>query len=62
MNMNRKLWGIFAAVCTLAIMAALAAPALAQGGPMEKPPMYSYVGNWAIPRAQWARHGKERRR
>ena len=20
----------------------------------EKPPMYSYVGNWNIPRAQWA--------
>ena len=20
----------------------------------EKPPMYSYVGNWAIPRSQWA--------
>ena len=54
MKMNKKLWGIFAAVCMLALMAAVAVPALAQGGPMEKPPMYSYVGNWAIPRAQWA--------
>ena len=24
----------------------------------EKPPMYSYVGNWAIPRAQWAEMDK----
>jgi hypothetical protein len=24
----------------------------------EKPPMYSYVGNWAIPRAQWAEMAK----
>ena len=29
-----------------------AAPAGAQIS--EKPPMYSYVGDWAIPRAQWA--------
>jgi hypothetical protein len=52
--MNRKLWGIFAAVCTLAMLAALAAPAFAQDEPKEKPPLYSYVGNWTIPRAQWA--------
>src|SRR5215472_2356963 len=25
----------------------------------EKPPMYSYVGNWNIPRAQWADMEKE---
>lgn len=30
-------------------------PARAQTSAVkEKPPMYSYVGNWAIPRAQWA--------
>jgi hypothetical protein len=43
-----------AAVCALAMMAAGAAPARAQDEPKEKPPMYSYVGNWSIPRAQWA--------
>jgi hypothetical protein len=53
MKMNRKLWGIFAALCTLAMLSAWALPALAQGD-MEKPPLYSYVGNWTIPRAQWA--------
>jgi len=52
--MNRKLCGIFAVVCTLAMMAAWTAPASAQDEPKEKPPMYSYVGNWSIPRAQWA--------
>jgi hypothetical protein len=52
--MKMKVWGIFAGVCTLAMLAALAAPARAQDEPKEKPPMYSYVGNWNIPRAQWA--------
>ena len=52
--MNKKLWGIFAVVCTLAMLAAWAAPAQAQDEPKEKPPMYSYVGFWNIPRAQWA--------
>jgi hypothetical protein len=52
--MKRKLCGIFAAVCTLAVMIAWAAPARAQDEPKEKPPMYSYVSFWNIPRAQWA--------
>ena len=52
--MNRKVCGIFAVVCALALMAAWAVPASAQDEPKEKPPMYSYVGNWSIPRAQWA--------
>jgi hypothetical protein len=38
----------------LAMMAVSAVPASAQDEPKEKPPMYSYVGNWSIPRAQWA--------
>jgi hypothetical protein len=52
--MNRKLCGIFTVACALAMMAASALPALAQDEPKEKPPMYSYVGFWNIPRAQWA--------
>ena len=52
--MNRKLWSIFAGVCALAMLAASAVPACAQDEPKEKPPMYSYVGFWNIPRAQWA--------
>lgn len=52
--MNRKLCGIFAVVCTLAVMVVSALPAGAQDEPKEKPPMYSYVAFWNIPRAQWA--------
>ncbi|MFZ0686609.1 MAG: hypothetical protein WAM89_13770 [Terriglobales bacterium] len=50
--MNKKVWG-YAVVCALAWMAALVTPALGQDEPKEKPPMYSYVSNWVIPRAQW---------
>jgi hypothetical protein len=45
-------------VCLLAMMAASATPGLAQDEPKEKPPMYSYVGFWNIPRAQWAEMDK----
>src|SRR5271166_4838938 len=53
--MNRKLWRVLAGLCMLALAAVWAAPATAQmSGDKEKPPMYTYVGNWNIPRAQWA--------
>ena len=52
--MNRKVCGIFAVACTLAMVAASAAPACAQDEPKEKAPMYSYVAFWNLPRAQWA--------
>jgi hypothetical protein len=43
------------ALCALAMAAVWFAPACAQTAEAkEKPPMYSYIGNWAIPRAQWA--------
>jgi hypothetical protein len=53
-NMKMKVWGICAGLCMLAMMAATARPAQAQDEPKEKPPMYTYVGDWNIPRAQWA--------
>ena len=52
--MNRKQRGIFAVVCALVMMAVSALPARAQEEPKEKPPMYSYVAFWNVPRAQWA--------
>jgi len=53
--MNRMLGRVFAGLCALAMAAVLAAPASAQTSEVkEKPPLYSYVSNWAIPRAQWA--------
>src|SRR6476660_1115991 len=56
--MNRKLCWMLVVVCALAMVAASAAPACAQDEPKEKPPMYSYVGFWNIPRAQWAEMDK----
>jgi hypothetical protein len=53
--MNRKLGGVFAGLCALAMAAVWVMPAGAQMSEVkEKPPMYTYVGNWAIPRTQWA--------
>ena len=53
--MSRKLWRVFAGLCALAVAVVLAAPVVAQMSEVkEKPPMYSYVGFWNIPRAQWA--------
>jgi hypothetical protein len=40
-------------MCPLAVVAALAMPLSAQTEAKEKPAMYSYVSDWAIPRAQW---------
>jgi hypothetical protein len=52
--MNRKLWKLFVALCTLAMFAICAAPAGAQMSEIkEKPRMYSYVAFWDLPRAQW---------
>jgi len=49
--MNRKLRELLAAFCVLAISTlAFAQPS----EPKEKPPMYTYVANWSIPRAQWS--------
>lgn len=48
-NLGKALLGL------CAILAVWAMPAAAQTSEVkEKPPMYSYVANWVIPRAQWA--------
>jgi hypothetical protein len=46
---------LFAGICVLAMAAIWAVPAGAQmmSEVKEKPPMYSYVADWVIPRAQW---------
>jgi len=52
--MNNKLKKV-AGLCALALAVSAGVPARAQTSEVkEKPPMYTYVGNWAIPRAQWA--------
>jgi hypothetical protein len=53
--MNRKLWKAFAGLCALAMSAVWAGPARAQMSEVkEKPPVYTYVAQWDIPRADWA--------
>jgi hypothetical protein len=50
-----KVWGI-----CLAVLGVLAAglPLMAQGESESKPPMYVYVSEWAVPRAQWGEMAK----
>jgi hypothetical protein len=50
---------LLAGVCAFALCALMGASAFAQSSEVkEKPPMYSYVSNWAIPRAQWGEMDK----
>ncbi len=50
---------VLAGLCALVMAAVWAGPARAQTSEVkEKPPMYSYVGLWNIPRAQWAEMAK----
>jgi hypothetical protein len=58
--MSNKEWGAVAALCALAITGLSAAPAGAQTAEVkEKPPMYSYVATWTIPRAHWVDMDKQ---
>ena len=55
MIMNGKLWKAFAGLGAVAMSAVWAGQAGAQTSEVkEKPPLYTYVANWNIPRAQWA--------
>jgi hypothetical protein len=46
-------------LCAVVMTALWAAPAGAQTSEVkEKAPLYSYVGNWSIPRAQWGEMAK----
>ena len=51
----RKYLGGSVGLCVLALCAFCTAPANAQTSEAkEKPPMYTYVGNWTLARSQWA--------
>jgi hypothetical protein len=53
--MSQSLGRIFSVLCVLTVTITLAGQTRAQmSEAKEKPPMYTYLGNWAIPRAQWA--------
>ena len=50
---------VFAGLCALVVAGAWAVPASAQMAEVkEKPPLYSYIAFWAIPRARWAEMDK----
>ena len=52
--MDKRLWSVFAGLCGLIALTLCAVPSGAQMTEVkEKPPMYSYVANWQIPRAHW---------
>ncbi|MBV9183834.1 MAG: hypothetical protein JO356_21225 [Acidobacteria bacterium] len=53
--MNQALGRAVHRWCALAVAIVLVGPATAQMSDVkEKPPMYSYVSNWSLPRAQWS--------
>jgi hypothetical protein len=53
--LNGKTWRVVAELCALTMAAFWAAPARAEMPEVkEKPPMYSYVSFWTLPRVQWA--------
>lgn len=57
--MNRRSCNIYAGLCALALSSLCTMPASAQNSEVkEKPPMYSYVANWQIPRAHWGEMAK----
>jgi hypothetical protein len=57
--MKRRLSRVFAGACVLAMFTLWVLPVGAQMSEVkEKPPMYTYVANWTIPRAQWAEMDK----
>lgn len=57
---NRKLWPVFAGMTVLVMSTVWATPAGVQIAEIkEKPPMYSYIAVWNIPRDQWVAREKQ---
>jgi hypothetical protein len=55
----KRTFSIFAGLCALTLSVLCSTPATAQPSEVkEKPPLYSYIANWQIPRAQWAEMAK----
>lgn len=53
--MNKRSCSIFIGLSVLALSGLCMVPASAQNSQVkEKPPLYTYVSNWQIPRAHWA--------
>ena len=53
--MNRRSFPTICGLCVVATFALLSTPGSARAQEVkEKPPMYSYIANWQVPRAHWA--------
>ena len=58
--MNRRSFPIFMGLCVVALSTLWSLPARAQNSnAKQKPPMYTYIANWQIPRAHWAEMQKD---
>ena len=52
--MNTRVWSVLTGLCGLGVLALCAVPSGAQATEVkEKPPMYSYLASWQIPREHW---------
>ena len=52
--MKKRLWSVFAGLCGLMISTLCAIPSGAQTSQANrKPPLFTYVADWQIPRANW---------
>lgn len=56
--MRERVTKLLGVMLVIVLVAAWTMPVSAQTEVKEKAPMYSYVGNWAIPRSQWAEMDK----
>jgi hypothetical protein len=53
--MSKRCFSPFLGFCGLIAVTLAALPSLAQSSPVQrKPPMYSYIANWQIPRTHWS--------
>ena len=57
--MRRSLTGYLFIICTLAVIMLGATTAWTQSMSQEKPALYTYVSEWAVPRAMWADYLKQ---
>jgi len=53
--MTKRWFSTLLGLCGLSVLTLAVLPACAQSAPTQrKPPMYSYIANWQIPRAHWS--------
>jgi hypothetical protein len=56
--MRKRITGIVFVACAFAIAMLMASTAWTQSASQEKAPLYTYVAEWAVPRAMWGDYQK----